>query len=56
MTVPRPQIVQEYFDGEVKIDIYNHFRQGRKGVALEQRGTRYHAVGYLFLSNGFGHD
>ena len=39
VTVPRPQIVQEYFDGAAKIDIHNHFRQGRQGVALEQRGT-----------------
>ena len=37
--VPRPQIVTEYFDGAAKIDIHNHFRQGREGVALEQRGT-----------------
>ena len=39
VTVSRPQIVQEYFDGVVKIDIHNHFRQGRKGVVLEQRRT-----------------
>ena len=35
VSVPRPQIVAEYFDGASKIDVHNHLRQGRQGVALE---------------------
>jgi len=32
--VPRPKIVEEYFDGTPSIDIHNHIRQS--GLALEQ--------------------
>ena len=38
--IPRPQIVLEYFEGAQKIDVHNHHRQGREGVALEMRGTQ----------------
>jgi len=34
-TIPRPQIVADYFDGAQKIDVHNHLRQGRTGVSLE---------------------
>lgn len=37
--IPRPQIVAEYYQGAQKIDVHNHYRQGRHGVALEQRAT-----------------
>ena len=39
-TIPRPQIVEEYFEGAQKIDVHNHMRQGRAGVALEMRPTQ----------------
>jgi hypothetical protein len=32
--VPRPKIVEEYFDGAPSIDIHNHIRQS--GIALEE--------------------
>ena len=38
--VPRPQIVCDYFDGAQMIDVHNHQRQGREGVALEVRATK----------------
>ena len=36
-TIPRPQLVEDYFDGAQRIDVHNHLRQGRAGIALERR-------------------
>jgi len=38
--VPRPAMVEEYFEGAQKIDVHNHMRQGPKGACLENRGTQ----------------
>ena len=39
--VPRPQLVEDYFNGAQKIDVHNHLRQGRAGIALERRPVRH---------------
>lgn len=39
VTVPRPMIVETYFDGTSEVDVHNHKRQGPKGCALETRPT-----------------
>ena len=39
-TIPRPQLVEDYFEGAQKIDVHNHHRQGRAGIALERRPTK----------------
>lgn len=38
--IPRPQLVEDYFEGAQKIDVHNHLRQGRAGVALERRPAK----------------
>ena len=39
-SVPRPHITTTYFDNAQMIDVHNHKRQGRAGLALESRGTQ----------------
>jgi len=39
-TIPRPQLVEDFFEGAQQIDVHNHLRQGRAGVALERRPAK----------------
>ena len=38
--IPRPQIVEDYFEGAQQIDVHNHYRQGRAGITLERRSAK----------------
>ena len=53
VSVPRPNIVAEYFDGAAKIDIHNHFRQGPKGVCLESRRSNRWEIRFWQTWRGF---
>ena len=53
VSVPRPHIVAEYFDGAAKIDIHNHLRQGPKGVCLESRRTNRWEIRFWQTWRGF---
>ena len=53
VSVPRPNIVSEYFDGAAKIDIHNHFRQGPKGVCLESRRSNRWEIRFWQTWRGF---
>ena len=53
VSIPRPQLVGEYFDGAAKIDIHNHHRQGPKGVCLESRKTNRWEIRFWQTFAGF---
>ena len=40
-TIPRPELVEEFFEGAQQIDVHNHLRQGRAGIALERRPAQH---------------